>query len=111
MLAVEQTRIRAHRSQPPAIRVIRFNQPSYVLAGQPVEQLLVLFACVLFRTTADKANVMGKMCLFSAVNSMVLEHDKPVEGATVERGYKWMWNDQVGNDATTTDSMVPFRCR
>ena len=68
----------------------------------------VLLACVLFWTTADEANAMGKMCLFSAVKGVVLDHGKPVEGATIERSYKWMWNDRTGEDAATTDAQGAF---
>jgi len=65
----------------------------------------------LFFTTAVEANAMGKMCLFSAVKGVVLDHGKPVEGATIERSYKWMWNDQVGVDKTVTDAQGRSRCR
>lgn len=70
--------------------------------------LFALFSCVLFLTIADEANAMGKMCLFSAVKGVVLDHGKPVEGASIERSYKWMWNDQTGNDAATTDAQGAF---
>lgn len=51
---------------------------------------------------------MGKMCLFSAVKGVVLDHGKPVEGASIERSYKWMWNDQTGGDTATTNSQGAF---
>jgi hypothetical protein len=61
-----------------------------------------LLACALLLTTADEANAMGKMCLFSAVKGVVLDHGKPVEGATIERSYKWAWKDQTGGDNPVT---------
>lgn len=70
--------------------------------------LPVLLACVLFWTTADEANAMGKMCLFSAVKGVVLDHGKPVEGAKIERSYKWMWKDQTGGDSAVTDVQGAF---
>ena len=51
---------------------------------------------------------MGKMCLFSAVHGVVLEHDKPVAGATIERSYNWAWKNQNGGDQTTTDATGTF---
>jgi hypothetical protein len=74
-----------------------------------VALLPVLLACVLFWTTADEANAMGKMCLFSAVKGVVLDHGKPVEGATLERTYKWMWKDETGGDNTVTDAQGAFQ--
>lgn len=75
-------------------------------AGQIL--LPLLLCCALFLTTADEANAMGKMCLFSAVRGVVLDHGQPVKGASIERSYKWMWNDQTGNDETTTDAQGAF---
>lgn len=51
---------------------------------------------------------MGKMCLFSAVRGVVLDHGKPVVGARVERNYKWMMNDKVGHDEAVTDEAGKF---
>jgi len=51
---------------------------------------------------------MGKMCLFSAVHGVVLDHDKPVAGATIERSYNWAWKNQNGGDQTTTDATGTF---
>jgi hypothetical protein len=67
-----------------------------------------LLACALLLTTADEANAMGKMCLFSAVKGVVLDHGKPVEGATIERSYKWAWKDQTGGDNTVTNDRGEF---
>jgi hypothetical protein len=58
--------------------------------------LPALLSCVLFLTIADEANAMGKMCLFSAVKGVVLDHGKPVEGAVIERSYEWAWKGQSG---------------
>jgi len=70
--------------------------------------LIFALACALLLTTVDEANAMGKMCLFSAVRGVVLDHGKPVVGATVERSYKWAWNDQSGGDKTVTDEKGAF---
>ena len=51
---------------------------------------------------------MGKKCLFSAVKGVVLDHGRPVEGAIIERSYKWSWKDQSGGDNTTTDARGAF---
>ena len=67
-----------------------------------------LLVCVLLLTTADEANAMGKMCLFSAVRGVVLDHGKPVEGARIERSYKWSWKNEGGSDQATTDAQGAF---
>jgi hypothetical protein len=58
--------------------------------------------------TIDEADAMGKKCLFSAVKGVVLDHGRPVEGAIIERSYKWSWKDQSGGDNTTTDARGAF---
>ena len=90
---------RAHES--------RKSRSRWRLSG--IGLLPVLLACVLFWTTADEANAMGKMCLFSAVKGVVLDHGKPVEGATLERTYKWMWKNETGGDNTVTDARGAFQ--
>lgn len=69
---------------------------------------IAALACALMLTTVDEANAMGKMCLFSAVRGVVLDHGKPVVGARIERSYKWAWNDQTGGDETVTDGKGAF---
>lgn len=51
---------------------------------------------------------MGKMCLFSAVKGVVLDHGKPVAGARIERSYNWGWNGRKGGDETATDAQGAF---
>lgn len=63
---------------------------------------------LLTTTTACEAYAMGRMCLFSAVKGVVLDHGKPVEGATIERSYKWAWKDRSGSDSATTDVQGAF---
>lgn len=63
---------------------------------------------LLMTTTACEAYAMGKMCLFSAVKGVVLDHGAPVEGAVIERSYKWAWKDQSGSDSATTDMQGAF---
>lgn len=64
--------------------------------------------CALLMLTACEVNAMGKMCLFSAVHGVVLDHGQPVAGATIERSYKWAWNGKKGGDQTTTDAAGKF---
>lgn len=52
--------------------------------------------------------MMGRMCLFSAVKGVVLDHGKPVEGAIIERSYEWGWKSQLGSDSTSTNSHGDF---
>ena len=70
--------------------------------------LLVLIASALFFTHAERANAMGKMCLFSAVKGVVLDHGVPVEGAILERTYQWAWKDQSGGDKAVTGAAGEF---
>ena len=73
----------------------------------PLMVFVVLVGALLL-TTANEAKAMGKMCLFSAVRGVVLDHGKPVAGARIERSYKWAWKDQAGADETTTDAQGVF---
>ncbi len=68
----------------------------------------VVLACVLLLTTVSEANAMGKMCLFSAVRGVVLDHGKPVEGARIEKSWEWAWNDRKGHNETVTDQHGTF---
>lgn len=77
-------------------------------AGRVGQVLLFASLCALSLMIAGKANAMGKMCLFSAVKGVVLDHGQPVEGATIERTYKWAWKDQSGGDQTATDARGEF---
>ena len=52
--------------------------------------------------------MMGRMCLFSAVKGVVLDHGVPVEGATIERSYDWGWKNQSGSDNTLTGENGEF---
>lgn len=54
-------------------------------------------------------DAMAKLTLFSAVQGRVLEAGRPVEGATVEREYRWSWKDQVAKDSVLTDARGEFR--
>ena len=51
---------------------------------------------------------MGNLCLFSAVTGIVLEHDQPVAGATIERTYEWRWKNESGRDEVRTDAQGGF---
>lgn len=68
----------------------------------------VVLACVLLLTTADEAMAMGKMCLFSAVRGVVLDHGKPVEGARIEQRFEWDWNGSKGGNEVSTDFQGAF---
>ena len=52
---------------------------------------------------------MGKMCLFSEVNGVVLRNGKPVEGAVVEREAFWRWKQQRIRDSATTNEQGEFK--
>lgn len=69
---------------------------------------VALVLCALLLLTSCKVNAMGKMCLFSAVHGVVLEHGQPVAGATIERSYNWAWKNRSGNDQATTDARGEF---
>jgi len=58
--------------------------------------------------TVDEANAMGKMCLFSAVRGVVLDHGKPVEGARIEQSWEWVWNGKKGQKDVVTDHQGKF---
>lgn len=51
---------------------------------------------------------MGRMCLFSAVRGVVLDHGKPVEGARIEQSWEWGWNDTKGHQEAVTDQRGTF---
>ena len=51
---------------------------------------------------------MGKMVLFSAVRGKVLLAGKPIQGAVVERDFRWAWKDENGRDNATTDASGDF---
>ncbi len=55
------------------------------------------------------AQAMAKMCLFSEVEGTVLEQGMPVEGASIEREYRWSWKDETGKDSAVTDGSGTFR--
>lgn len=46
--------------------------------------------------------------LFSAFSGIVTDQGRPVEGAEVERWYRWHWWDRIGIDRTATDSSGRF---
>ena len=73
----------------------------------PLMVFVVLVGALLL-TTANEAKAMGKMCLFSAVRGVVLDHGKPVAGARIERSYKWRWKNQTGSDEVVTDAHGAF---
>lgn len=51
---------------------------------------------------------MGKVCLFSAIHGVVLDHGAPVTGATITRDYTWVWGNKKARDATTTNAQGAF---
>jgi len=76
----------------------------------PIAGLAVLAAALAFLLPPTEALAMSKMCLFSEVSGVVLDHGQPVAGATLERSWFWHWKDQKGGDSTQTDSQGAFRC-
>lgn len=99
---------RNQRDAAPAPGLSRNKKSSWRLAGVGPLMAGVVLACALLLTTVSEANAMGKMCLFSAVRGVVLDHGKPVEGARIERSYKWMWNNKMGSDEVVTDAAGKF---
>lgn len=55
-----------------------------------------------------EVQAMGKMCMFSAVQGVVTEHGKPVQGAVIRRGFFWHWKSERGSDEATTDEQGHF---
>jgi len=53
---------------------------------------------------------MWKLCLFSAVHAVILDHGHPVAGATVERSFVWDWKSERGQESIVThaDGRVEF---
>lgn len=70
--------------------------------------LCVGLVFVLLLTTIGEANAMGKMCLFSAVRGVVLDHGRPVEGARIEQDWEWDWNATKGHQEAVTDQQGAF---
>jgi hypothetical protein len=66
---------------------------------------LFLLMCLV---ATEKANAMGKLCIFSAVQGVVLNNGKPVSGATVERKFNWVWNKETGVDQAVTNAGGEF---
>lgn len=65
----------------------------------------VLGAILIFSTGS---HAMGKMYLFSEVHGTVTHKGQPVQGAQLEREYRWAWKDEVGKDAAVTDAKGQF---
>lgn len=63
---------------------------------------------LLMTVGVQEAEAMGRMCLFSAVRGVVLDHGKPVQGALITRNYFWHWKDRRGADETVTDAQGRF---
>lgn len=53
-------------------------------------------------------NNMGKFCLFSEVNGIVLNNGIPVQNAIVQRKYYWVWKNRMSEDITKTNEKGEF---
>lgn len=53
-------------------------------------------------------SILKKKCLFSEVSGVVLSAGKPVEGAEVERYYKWQGPDKSNRETVKTDAGGKF---
>lgn len=51
---------------------------------------------------------MGKFCLFSAVQGVVLSQGQPVVGAVIERKFVWAWGNETSTDQAVTDANGEF---
>ena len=64
-------------------------------------------------TAIEKANAMFdkfRLCVFSAVKGVVLDHGRPVTGAKVLRTYEWGWGgDREERDEAVTDESGRFQ--
>ena len=69
----------------------------------------ILTFTLLFFTAVEKANAMGKLCIFSAVEGIVLNQNKPVAGAVINRKFVWTWGKETGIDEAVTDANGEFR--
>lgn len=68
-----------------------------------------LIFALLFFTVIEKANAMGKVCVFSAVQGVVLSQNQPVAGAVINRKFIWTWGKETGVDEAVTDANGEFR--
>jgi hypothetical protein len=50
-----------------------------------------------------------KLCIFSEVRGIVLDHGRPVPGAKIVRTFDWHWTDETGRDEATTNEKGEFR--
>jgi hypothetical protein len=76
-----------------------------------IATLLSLFLLINF-AIVEKANAMFdmfKLCMFSEIRGVVLDHGQPVRGARLVRTYDWRWQNEKGSDETTTDDKGEFR--
>jgi hypothetical protein len=54
-------------------------------------------------------SIFKKKCLFSEVSGVISSQGNPVEGAEVERYYKWQGPDKSGKETVKTDSAGRFK--
>jgi len=67
-----------------------------------------IFALLLVMTI-EEANAVSKLCIFSAVQGIVLSQNQPVAGATIHRKFVWTWGKETGIDEAMTDAKGEFR--
>lgn len=65
-------------------------------------------ALLLGLMTTTEASAMGKLCLFSAVQGVVLSQGQPVSDALVSRQFNWAWGKENGADETRTNAAGEF---
>ena len=84
------------------------DQPSPSPKSRPLKWLatLAVLGAILIFSTGSHA--MGKMYLFSEVRGTVTHKGQPVQGAQLEREYRWAWKNEVGKDAAVTDAKGQF---
>lgn len=66
------------------------------------------WGAILFLMMCGEVAAMGTMCLFSEVRGVVLQHGKPVQGATIEQEFQWAWKSEEGRKAVVTDGEGKF---
>lgn len=70
---------------------------------------LLLGGCFSVLLGGCRMALSKELYLFSETEGVVLQNDRPVAGAEVERTYNWHWKDKIGSEATRTDEQGRFR--
>lgn len=61
-----------------------------------------------FTGSADAMTIFGKKIMFSEVIGQVTLNGVPIKDASIERYYRWSWDDRKVTDFTTTNAQGRF---